>query len=581
MVLKVKSVLEEEITELQRNVVNSKDPSLDNLYSKLQAIINDIHLLSKLDLNSLKVLEMEATTLKKLEYYQVALELKYFPLSEEALLDAKRIVEELINKVNDLLIKQNASLEEMEKQIDFLKNILTKVLKIDREGYLETKEVICLFNLLNKKINDSKEVIELVNYLCSSSIKNVSKENVRLDNDTLVVEVSDISEESLQVILEEYGYDFNKFSNDNKLVLKTYGNIDNIRDILNIMKEEGIKIDLDIPDMVMKFTMVLVHSNKDIVRVIINNIKEDRIGSEDLSVNEIFNKYLCYPSLFIKRKRIYERKEEISKNITNTGVSGAFDNYIENREYLASLGVDIEKAMMMAAKVFTLPNEKIRANVKNFDNYKIPSSVYLSTLSCMYASDPLAVIDQFIEVGFYEYVLENFSKVILKPDDPMFYRIIKAKQEGKIFYRFYNKGGVEKMCFTREITAYNGSGYGITATNKSRVLKEYFPPYPKEFDSLISNDVFDGNLLMAMDNYFIKKLDQQFKYDDLRYDFNGIIISRYKVLRYYELLIRRSQGDRINSLMYAICKNSILTEEQFRQIEECVRGLFQNRGVAR
>lgn len=84
-----------------------------------------------------------------------------------------------------------------------------------------------------------------------------------------------------------------------------------------------------------------------------------------------------------------------------------------------------------------------------------------------------------------------------------------------------------------------------------------------------------------MDNYFIKKLDQQFKYDDLRYDFNGIIISRYKVLRYYELLIRRSQGDRINSLMYAICKNSILTEEQFRQIEECVRGLFQNRGVAR
>ena len=55
MVLKVKSVLEEEITELQRNVVNSKDPSLDNLYSKLQAIINDIYWLSKLDVNSRKV----------------------------------------------------------------------------------------------------------------------------------------------------------------------------------------------------------------------------------------------------------------------------------------------------------------------------------------------------------------------------------------------------------------------------------------------------------------------------------------------------------------------------------------------
>ena len=157
MVLKVKSVLEEEITELQRNVVNSKDPSLDNLYSKLQAIINDIHLLSKLDLNSLKVLEIEVTTLKKLEYYQVALELKYFPLSEEALLDAKRIVEELINKVNDLLIKQNASLEEMEKQIDFLLSDKSFVVIPSEPPITNVMELVISESVSNSLENSSED----------------------------------------------------------------------------------------------------------------------------------------------------------------------------------------------------------------------------------------------------------------------------------------------------------------------------------------------------------------------------------------------------------------------------------------
>lgn len=62
--------------------------------------------------------------------------------------------------------------------------------------------------------------------------------------------------------------------------------------------------------------------------------------------------------------------------------------------------------------------------------------------------------------------------------------------------------------------------------------------------------------------------------DDLRYNFNGVIISRYKVLRIYETLIKNHMAGTLGAIKYAICKNSILTEEQYRNIEDCLEKVY-------
>ena len=112
------------------------------------------------------------------------------------------------------------------------------------------------------------------------------------------------------------------------------------------------------------------------------------------------------------------------------------------------------------------------------------------------------------------------------------------------------------------------------------MVQQYYPKEIQTFDSFINEEEFDNNWMMALNNYFIKKLDENYIYDEFSYDFHGVIISRYKVLRYYEMLIRKSQAGTKEALLYAICKNSILNEDEYNKIKICVERLF-NRGVNR
>ena len=83
-----------------------------------------------------------------------------------------------------------------------------------------------------------------------------------------------------------------------------------------------------------------------------------------------------------------------------------------------------------------------------------------------------------------------------------------------------------------------------------------------------------GPLVLVYNDSFIKRLEEMCKEDDYRYNFNGVIISRFKVLRYYETMIKKSIAGTVDSIMYAVCKDSILTEEQYKTIKNCVDKIF-------
>ena len=110
-------------------------------------------------------------------------------------------------------------------------------------------------------------------------------------------------------------------------------------------------------------------------------------------------------------------------------------------------------------------------------------------------------------------------------------------------------------------------------------------------------DRFDHSLRVSYYSYLITKalrlnykataragllhdffLEENYKIDDLRYNFNGVIISRNKVLRNYELLIRHGQGGKFEALMYALTKNSILNEEEFNLVFDCAKKVLEKRG---
>ena len=156
--------------------------------------------------------------------------------------------------------------------------------------------------------------------------------------------------------------------------------------------------------------------------------------------------------------------------------------------------------------------------------------------------------------------------------------IVKAKQLGDPIYSERRTQNIE---FLGKISNDSKNGYGINRSNKQEVVSQYIPSFNPMYDEVVNRDRNAGSIILASNNYFITAIEE-YKVDDLRYDFNGVIISRFKVLRIYETLIKNRMAGTYNAILYAICKNSILTEEQYRNITACLDRTFGNlKGVAR
>ena len=145
----------------------------------------------------------------------------------------------------------------------------------------------------------------------------------------------------------------------------------------------------------------------------------------------------------------------------------------------------------------------------------------------------------------------------------------------------YSERKTQNIEFLGKISSDSKNGYGINRDNKQDVVSQYIPDFNSIYDEIVNKDRNAGPIILAINNYFVKSIEE-YKVDDLRYDFNGVIISRFKVLRIYETLIKNRMAGTYSSILYAICKNSILTEEQYRNITACLDRTFGNlRGVAR
>lgn len=582
--LEVLAKEKEQITsQFDKNTQNK----IDNVISDLNSLLTDINQLPNFDVTRL-VPFIDEQTVHKIKYFQTLLTLQYFKINQDELKSIEDLLNLIINQMADKkegISKNNILIEEKIKLLDEL------VFKInDPNSILSVAEIKSLVEILKKYYSDI-EINNILVQLCNKSIANIGKNKIETEEELEIVIETNIDEKALKELLSKYNYNIDSFKKADVELLLRYGNLENITKILDLLKDNNIFIVTK--KYGTQFCQILIHSNEKILNDIINNIKADFTITTpyNITLNELFNQHLKLPSLFIEKTRAYKKRSPRKINeppgIDNPGpketptdyIRGSYSNYMANRELFMSLGADISKIIYETGNILTLPNQQIKGNIAVFDYYQIPPKVYLSTLSCFYATDPFEAIDQFIELGCYEYILNNFSRVNLKANDQIFYRIKEAKKQNVPVYRSFISDSLQ-IQLTGTISNNKQKGFGIDSINGSEIVNQYNPQFPLMYDELIKDIVFDGDISLAQENFFIKKLDENFMVSALKYDFNGVTISRYKVLRYYEMLIRRAQGGTIKALMYAICKNSILTEEEFKRIENSVNKIF-NRGVAR
>lgn len=592
--------MEEQIINVLSNIRNDLSNDLEikakELLEPLNKISSKLSAVEKhpLEISTLSIEEIEKNfknvskeLIEKLNVYKMLSQFEYFILTEEQKTEITNIMKdfnEQLDKIKGNIINSNTILKDSNSKIDEIDKYMEKIQKLyANEEYLNSDDITSIANILKESSIPISEQTKILQELGILSIKLINSDKLEeTEEEVYTIEETNLDKEELSEVFTKYGYKLEDFKARDQSKLLKYGNLLVISQILEVLKNNHIYI--DIKEFSHKLTPILINSDETIISTILENIKKDYedAASEskgnyssfhELSPERMFAECLNAPSIFIKGKHEYKKRVTESKggsvgeNNNSDLVYGSYDNYIKNRELLIKKGVDINKVVMKCLTLLSMPYQKVKENFDSFEFYQIPRAVYSNTLSSLKAADPLSAIDQFIELGCYEYVLSNFSYVNHRPDDLMFYRIVKATQLGEPIYSDRNTRNVELL---GKISNDKKNGYSINKDNKEKVVEQFIPEFNPIYDEVVSKDRNAGPVILTYRNYFITTLEDKYKMDDLRYDFNGVIISRFKVLRIYETLMKNRVAGTYNAVLYAICKNSILTEEQYKNITDCL-----------
>lgn len=594
-----------------KGVNNSKNVNLafsidmglfENVFGDTESVINDIKRLKELKamynmfyIDNKQTLEIIGICKKyseilsdKIEFLEKELE---DSSKKEGILEEYNNIREIIsrnidfNDVSKLLMFVKGMNISLKDKIDIIREINSQVFKIEAET-------------LTADVSDTEE-IEVID----------------------VVNISNINVEDVQALFSRYGYDIHSIFDDEDIdrIVK-YGNLQNMEEILIAIKD--IKLNDD-KKQSSKLANIFVLSNGEIVKTVLDNIKADskaNFSSNNYSLSEIFNSYLNVYPLFIKGNKSLDKvngKGPGGDGPINESVTGSFGKYLAIRNIIKSEDndADINAMIERSGSVFVQCSARsFKKRLEKFKLYGATKDNYFGTLSCFLGNHSLDIIDVFRELGHDKYLFKGgFSTTCRRVDNiNMTLSLIKLynKRGESIYFRepdgdkrkYYklkgyistpksgSKGGMILAGDTRDMLdmglIFKTSDIAFPKRNgeKGVILSElgrfenYCNRYYEEnvtkydeYDRIISDNENDNITSMSLNNIYIRELDDAYKVSEYLYDIDGVMISRFKVLRVFETLLSNRLGN-LDGLFVAITRNSILIKDELERIDKEIRG---------
>lgn len=594
-----------------KGVNNSKNVNLafsidmglfENVFGDTESVINDIKRLKELKtmynmfyIDNKQTLEIIGICKKyseilsdKIEFLEKELE---DSSKKEGILEEYNNIREIIsrnidfNDVTKLLEFVKGMNISLKDKIDIIREINNQVFKIEAET-------------LTEDVSDTEE-IEVID----------------------VVNISNINVEDVQALFSKYGYDIHSIFDDEDIdrIVK-YGNLQNMEEILIAIKE--IKLNND-KKQSSKLANIFVLSNGEIVKTVLDNIKADskaNFSSNNYSLSEIFNSYLDFYPLFIKGNKSLDKvngKGPGGDGPINESVTGSFGKYLAIRNIIKSEDndADINAMIERSGSVFVQCSARsFKKRLEKFKLYGATKDNYFGTLSCFLGNHSLDIIDVFRELGHDKYLFKGgFSTTCRRVDNiNMTLSLIKLyNKRGESIY-FREPDGDKRKYYKLKgyiSTPKSGSKGGMILAGDIRdmldmglIVKTSDIAFPKrngekgvilselgrfenycnryyeenvtkydEYDRIISDNENDNITSMSLNNIYIRELDDAYKVSEYLYDIDGVMISRFKVLRVFETLLSNRLGN-LDGLFVAITRNSILTKDELERIDKEIRG---------
>lgn len=567
------SLLLTENEELYKRLSLSNKSDLENLKNILKkfdinTIIANSNILTDLDLSEEEKELID--TLKNLDanVLKYILDLGLDEKQEKILSDIKNKVE---TKITEL---ESINEETIKERINYNKILLSKI-KNKTINLIDSRDISYIVELLAKNdfpVSAQIEVLKLINKINLDIYSNIDVEEVISSEK----EETNIDKDELAKILSAHKIDFNSLKEENRTKLIKYGVLSQIEEILCTLEEQGLHNIKSREDILVN---ILIYSSKKIIDDNMKLVKERNIVSL-----AYINPTMFYPAMkVVTNKRPYIKSGPTPGERTSK-TSGS-SNYLKgNIELLDELGIDPEEVYSKCATYFYGNPKLKRRLLKNLELYGINLRDNLSSYALLSTGAAvLDTLDKAIENGAYEYCLEYQSR-LGSNNRVNYYRIKYAKklyEEGNPLgrktpfnARYVNAKGRETYVLSSDFTKATSEKYGSEEQDTKRLYgsKEIAVENQELISTILSNSRCDVITDISRLNSKIVSLDKLYMSEDgITYNFNGVIISRNKVLRYAEKLITSPNIELTDStLLYIITRNSMLDENELNIIKECI-----------
>lgn len=398
------------------------------------------------------------------------------------------------------------------------------------------------------------------------------------EDESSITKYGDLDIDKVRVIFRKYDYDFDSYSDSFRNKVLGNGSFVRIREVLDSLSKYKF------PKVLNEYTLMslLLGADKETISKCVSLATSNKLKVEQL---------LRIPGVLIKREngtilsKRYNKFRIVGYDSDNykdeVYIVGSFKDFEKNIYSLSKYGLSIKNVFNRCPLVLVISNEILSDNLETFLEYGFTfkdrsNNLFDKAMPALLCNNLAEVIDQFIEIHPYgiSYLRQNLSciKTVSSCFDTMFYKIYYSIMKKGINEAFITVISNNKsfLCFKNlESEEY----LNINDNNKVEITNTIIPEFTdrdkymeiiKNTDLSIDIEIFDNGFIQNINVYSDKE-------EPLIYNFDGIRISKIKVLRIFNALLKNHVLADIDSFMFSITYNTIINQNDYNKLADIIK----------
>ena len=474
----------------------------------------------------------------------------------------------------DFATYENIDIEKISSLNDKYKSLATLLNNPKNKKFVSDISTLnILFDENNVSSDERRDILlSIIKY--NKSLFNYKKK----EDESSITKYGDLDIDKVRVIFKKYDYDFDSYSESFRNKVLGNGSFVRIREVLDSLSKYKF------PKVLNEYTLMslLLGADKETISKCVSLATSNKLKVEQL---------LRIPGVLIKREngtilsKRYNKFRIVGYDSDNykdeVYIVGSFKDFEKNIYSLSKYGLSIKNVFNRCPLVLVIPNEILSDNLETFLEYGFTfkdrsNNLFDKAMPALLCNNLAEVIDQFIEIHPYgiSYLRQNLSciKTVSSCFDTMFYKIYYSIMKKGINEAFITVISNNKsfLCFKNlESEEY----LDINDNNKVEITNTIIPEFTdrdkymeiiKNTDLSIDIEIFDNEFIQNINVYSDKE-------EPLIYNFEGIRISKIKVLRIFNALLKNHVLADMDSFMFSITYNTIINQNDYNKLADIIK----------